>query len=600
MITGNKQLWRQLSLPVVPMPVYALAVNREQLWAGGLGGVASYALTGTQEELANQWEPGVAALPLSAVTALLALDEVLLAGGSEGIACSYDRGQSWRQAELDDGLASITALAASPDFAHDRRALAATLATGILRTDDGGRTWMNASFGLESLEVNALCWADQATVLAATSAGIYRSRDAGRSWRRLYESVDGEGREVEALAVHPAGTLLAALASGELLLSRDNGKHWEISLPEPGAQALSLCVTATGALLYGTLEHGLLRSEDVGKTWQTVYTQAIHTGIAFRSRVSAESTEAVPLYIGSDIGVSVSYDDGCSWRELSCPPLHDLRHVLARQDHLLLTGIYTGAVEATSAQTWRPLEDVPPLLGASCFLGQDLLLLSTSAGLEQRSLTSGARSMLLAGEKGQVAYIAQRQVNEALHLWVSGVDGASLLHSADGGEHWSPLDAPFGVLPLVALEAVAQRLVAATYDPRQQQVCLWYSHDEGKSWIRSLEAATRWPIVATCKLPAAVGIGNILFLEQEAWRWQQVVVPGNGSAIRRVLGFERDGPPGLLVLTTGGIQRSDDLGQTWQPEHDGLPLEQIVDLAYAGKTLSVLLTGGRVWQRDLL
>src|SRR5258707_1718309 len=348
-VTEKEQRWQRLWLPVVPPPVFALAADRERLWAGGVGGVASYALAEIQSRQ-GEWQLGVTDLPLAAVTVLLALDEVLLAGGSEGIACSYNGGQSWQQAGLEDGLASITALAASPDFARDRRCVAATLTNGILRTDDGGYTWINASFGLESLEVNALIWTDQATLLAATSAGIYRSRDSGRAWRQIYRGEDSERIEVEALATLPGGVLLAALVSGELVISRDNGKNWSTSQPAPGAQALSLCATSTGVLLYGTLEHGLLRSDDAGASWQTVHNQAAHVCVQSSPKLLARGNRgasAAPIYAGSETGVSVSLDDGRAWGELPSPPLHDLRTILTRCTHLLLTGTYTGIIAAT-------------------------------------------------------------------------------------------------------------------------------------------------------------------------------------------------------------------------------------------------------------
>jgi photosystem II stability/assembly factor-like uncharacterized protein len=601
-VIEKEQRWQRLSLPVVPSPVFALAADRERLWAGGVGGVASYALAEIQGGQ-GEWQPGVTDLPLAAVTVLLALDEVLLAGGSEGIACSYNGGQSWQQAGLEDGLASITALAASPDFARDRRAVAATLTNGILRTDDGGYTWINASFGLESLEVNALIWTDQATLLAATSAGIYRSRDSGRAWRQIYAGEDSASVEVEALAALSGGVLLAALVSGELVISRDNGKSWTTSQPAPGAQALSLCATSTGVLLYGTLEHGLLRSDDAGASWQKVHNQAAHVCVQSSPKLLARrniGTSAAPIYAGSETGVSVSLDDGRTWYELPCPPLHDLRTILTRRAHLLLAGTYTGIIVATPTGGWQSLAEVAPVLTACSFIADDALLLSGPAGLERLSFADGTRQMLLAGEAGQIAHIAQRRVDQSLHLWVASADGARLLYSADEGASWQPLSAPFGVLPLVAFQAVADRLIAATYDPRQYQVCLWYSNDAGRNWIRSMEAATRWPLVATCTQPAAVSIGNILFLERPAGRWQQVTVGYDGGAIRRVLGLQRAGATSLLVLTTTGIQLSDDLGATWQREHVGLPVEHIVDLALSGTTLFVLLTGGRVWQRELL
>lgn len=583
MVTKKEQLWQQLPLPDLSSPVLALTVERDQLRAGGAGGIASYALVGTH----NAWLPGVAALPLSSVTALLALDGVLLAGGSEGIAYSFTGGESWQQAELEDGVAAIMALAASPAFANDRTALAATLENGLLRSTDGGRTWMNASFGLESLEVSTLIWANDQTLLAAARDGIYRSRDAGRAWRLIYAAGEDEAGAIEALAVLPDGTFLAGLESGALLFSRDQGRNWRTGAPVQSSPTLSLYVTSTGAVLWGTFD-GLWRSDDAGASWQMVHAQTVEVCVEHAQRI----------YAGHVSGVSASDDDGRTWRELSCPPLSDLRVMLASTHHLLLAGTYAGLARSTPGG-WSLLPNVPPALTTCRLLAPDILLLSAPTGLGRLSLADGTYRMLLAGEVGHVAHIATRQVDEHLAIWLASSDGKRLLHSTDDGENWQALPTPFGILPLVAFEFIADRLLAATYDPRQYQVCLWYSTDGGRNWIRSLEAGTRWPVVATCAQPAAVSIGNILFLEERAGQWQNLTVGHDGGAIRRLVSLSLPGKTLLFALTTTGIQCSEDLGATWRQENEGLPVEQIVDLASTNTTLFVLLTGGRVWQREL-
>lgn len=590
----KEQQWQQLPPLALPSPVFALAAWRDQLWAGGVGGVARCALAEGQE----MWEPGVATLSLAPVAALLALDGLLLAGGSGGIAYSYNSGTTWQQAELEDGVVSVAAFAASPNFASDRTIVAATMTNGIVRTNDGGRTWTNASFGLGSLEVTALLWITGSTVLAATSDGIYRSGDAGRGWRCVHadEELEIEGfvsfhsRECREAPGAPPVPYLAVQANGSLLSSHDSGKHWSAS--DPGlrdAQVSSCSVTSTGTLLLGTLEHGLLCSEDAGASWQSVYKQAVHVGLCAQGKI----------YVGTSTGVSYSSDDGLSWHELPCPPVHDARNLLTRAGHLLLTGTYSGILHLTPASSWAELEHVPQPLTACAFASDHELLLSGPDGLLRLSLEDGTRQMLLAGPEGQVAWIAMCSEGAASSIWIASADGTRLLRSRDGGASWQQLDAPFGILPLVALQAVSNRLIAATYDPRQYRICLWHSSDDGETWVRSIEAGTNWPLVASCAQPAAFSIGNVLFLEQAPGQWRQATVGSDGGAVRRVLGIQRASGPTFLALTTTGIQRSEDGGETWQLESDGLPGEQILDIAISCETLSVLLTAGRVWRRAL-
>ncbi len=583
MKTETAHSWQQLPDLALPSPVLALAACEDELWAGGVGGVARYPAS----EARGAWEPKAAGLSLSSVTALLALDGFLLAGGSEGIAYSYNGGTTWQRAKLEDGVAAVTALAASPHFASDQTAVAATLANGILRTTDGGRTWMNASFGLESMEVTALAWGTNTSILAAADDGIYRSRDAGRAWRRVYAE---EGLDIEAFVVLEDGTILAVVAGGAVLSSQDDGKHWANDAPRSQqVQTLASDVTPAGALLLGTVERGLLRSGNGGANWQPVYRRMVHTCAHIDGRI----------YVGTDTGVSFSTDDGLTWSELPCPPVHDLRVLLAREDCLLLAGAYAGIVRAAPAGGWERLEGVPQPLTACAFAPDGALFLSGPAGLARLPLEGGAQQMLVEGWDGQVAHITMCPSGGSWHIWAASADRTRLLRSADGGASWQPLHAPFGVLPLVALQAIADRLCAATYDPRQYQVCLWYSTDEGETWVRSLEAGTDWPVVAACAHPPALSLGNRLFLEQSPGQWRQVTVGSDGGGIRRVLGIHLGEKLILCVLTTTGIQRSADVGATWQQDNAGLPGEQIIDIAATGTTLYALLSGGRVCKRDL-
>jgi hypothetical protein len=149
------------------------------------------------------------------------------------------------------------------------------------------------------------------------------------------------------------------------------------------------------------------------------------------------------------------------------------------------------------------------------------------------------------------------------------------------------------------LIAVSDRLCAATFDPRQFRITIWYSEDDGENWARSLEASTEWPVVASSTSPASMSIGNVLFLEFQPGNWKHSEVGQGGNAIYRIQGARLGDQTFILALTTAGILRSEDLGETWQSEPLDLPVSELVDISVDGPTFSVLLTGGRIWQRDL-
>ena len=80
----------------------------------------------------------------------------------------------------------------------------------------------------------------------------------------------------------------------------------------------------------------------------------------------------------------------------------------------------------------------------------------------------------------------------------------TVLRSRDGGQTWYGLAAPFGVSPLVALQAIpgssnaqSVSLIAATYNERQNTICIWRSDDEGERWTRGADSFTAWPVGRT-------------------------------------------------------------------------------------------------------
>jgi photosystem II stability/assembly factor-like uncharacterized protein len=648
--TMTKNRWHPLPSIVVSSPVFTLAAGQNGIWAGGTGGVAWYpghpqGNTPTKDG----WQPRISTLTLSLVTALTYREGLLLAGGLEGIAYSLDAGMHWQVVALEDRAASITAFALSPHFSKDHTAVAATMENGILRSDDGGRTWVNASFGLESFEVTALAWFSGSVLLAATSDGIYRSSNGGRAWRRIYE---GEELGIDTIVSLSDGELLASLEQAGLLRSTDGGAHWfldENSLRDvhifslfveevAGKDAVTPGRDKSGpygggkALFVGTLERGLLRSMDGGTSWETVYNGTV------LSLVSGDGR----LYAGTDSGVSCSDDGGRTWYDLPCPPVHDLCNLFVYEKQPLLKGAYAGIMHYTGSD-WKAFPNLPQGLTGIAIAPDGSLFVSSIDGLmhlspggdsEGGTATAGrdksgpyGRQILIEGQAGQVNFITFRQSGSSWQAWAASGDGTRLLRSDDEGTTWQSLRPPFGVLPVVALEVMSQRLIAATYDPRQYRVCIWSSTDDGETWERGVVAETQWPLVATCDNPFLITIGSVILVQNASGQWNKVSMSNDGGMIRRVVsmrqnkddgknalaqdgddpsgrdtpGRDKSGPYGttLIALTTTGIHRSDNWGENWRQHNEGLPVEQILDIAGDDTNLYILLAGGQVWKRRL-
>ena len=221
------------------------------------------------------------------------------------------------------------------------------------------------------------------------------------------------------------------------------------------------------------------------------------------------------------------------------------------------------------------------------------------------------------GQDGQIGVVTFRCNDSGWQAWAASSNGARLLRSDDEGKTWRTLRDPFGVLPVVALQVIPNRIVAATYDPRQHSICVWSSTDDGETWERGIVAETSWPVVATNDDPPLITMINRMLVQNDSGKWHEVRVGDDGGMIRRVVTAhlntndaqdapapeEEEATPSatrsLFVLTTTGIQRSDDWGASWRLDNEGLPVEQIIDIAVGDTDLYVFLTGGQVWRRAL-
>lgn len=257
---------------------------------------------------ANKQDGGVVTLAYDSGTG------ALLKAYARALYQSVDGGQSWRKIK---GIASedgqISSLAVSP--AGKGVMYIAGPGLGVLRTDDGGKTWVERGKGLPSQDVIAVAaHTTQPDTLYAVvkEQGFYRSQDAGTNWR-LMEKGSQEGlRQLihsDMAGSMQTGWLFAATAKGVrrvmdcfclwqtagkldgqaygitydpkepkhlyaatekgLFSSADGGENW-VQMTSPSSKVVALVFTRSGILFVINSEGILYRSEDQGGTWKPV------------------------------------------------------------------------------------------------------------------------------------------------------------------------------------------------------------------------------------------------------------------------------------------------------------------------------------------
>jgi photosystem II stability/assembly factor-like uncharacterized protein len=243
------------------------------------------------------------------------------------------------------------------------------------------------------------------------------------------------------------------------------------------------------------------------------------------------------------------------------------------------------------ASGWEVLASAPAPLSALAAAPSGALFAASVDGLA-RSTDAGTTWQIVA--PGELGWVEHLTFDADGRGWAGGADGSRLLRTQDGGATWEACAAPFGVLRLAALQATPGALIAVTYESRLQIAQPWRSFDGGQTWEPGAQVRTAWPIVATCDTPARFTLGDTVYAQRPNGDWGQSPIGADG-VVRRVVGASGT----LLALTSAGVYRSLDHGSTWDRWHEGLPIDQIMDLALADGKVYALLAGGLVCSSSL-
>jgi photosystem II stability/assembly factor-like uncharacterized protein len=152
------------------------------------------------------------------------------AGTPNGVLKSMDSGMTWSAVTPQPAPANISALVIAPEDSNKLYAAANNwipqkgYVGSLLKSTDGGKTWITVDSGLPQTQLKALAVhpTDPNTLYVGTEAGVFRSTDGGATWSEMNAGLTS--KDVFALAVDPMNPdkLYAGTSSGvfEIVFAR--------------------------------------------------------------------------------------------------------------------------------------------------------------------------------------------------------------------------------------------------------------------------------------------------------------------------------------------------------------------------------------------
>lgn len=220
---------------------------------------------------------------------------------------------------------------------------------------------------------------------------IHQTTDGGNSWQLISPDLtlndksrqgfsggltgDNIGVEyagvVFAIAESPkeAGTIWAGTNDGLVQITRDGGKNWTnvtknipnmlawgtVSNIEASRYNAGTAYITVDGHQVNNREPWVYKTTDYGKTWKLITNGIPHTMLSYAHCVREDPVRQGLLYVGTENGLYVSYDDGANWQPLQNNLPHAPVYWITVQEH------FNDLVIATYGRGFWIMDDITPI-----------------------------------------------------------------------------------------------------------------------------------------------------------------------------------------------------------------------------------------------
>ena len=190
--------------------------------------------------------------------------EAVYMAGHDVFMKSEDGGTSWAPVDSDLPSLDLHTFAASPN--KEGRLYSVPAGEGLYVSEDGGRQWQLVSDEVPPGSNSILELPDATLLLGATDQGILRSEDGGKTWAQSRAGIDFGA--IYTIRGDPTGGRLYAGTDHGVYVSVDGGRSWtKTALDDTWVIAVGVSPSDPNIVLAINRNGDLYRSEDGGATW---------------------------------------------------------------------------------------------------------------------------------------------------------------------------------------------------------------------------------------------------------------------------------------------------------------------------------------------
>ncbi len=378
---------------------------------------------------------------------------IVYAGTTEGLYKTSDGGTAWSRLTGPDVIINDVFV----DPKNDQHLLLATDRSGVLESEDGGKTFQSSNTGFSQRQVQSVLLDQKApaTIYAGVLndkiyGGVFVSQDGGNRWEQRSDGL--EGRDVYTLAQAEDGTVLAGTGHG---IFRWDGSRWQQDgqLVTRTEKQVRVRASRSGARKRsGSASSKVPSTAEVKPAnatgWKPVYNPAGKTGNGASAKSVAPAHGKAPLY------QTENHETVTKGGQLD-----------ARVNELSVQGPVWYA--ATSAGLYRSTDKGQgwegPVTGTSDTLfvnAHDQTVVAASRAGLMVSEDSG-QSWRSAPLPGNLTGIKALVVAANHSIWAGGREG--LFYSEDTGANWKAIaNLPLGEISGLTYDADLKRVLVTS------------------------------------------------------------------------------------------------------------------------------------------